>query len=258
MPKLSIITINYENLEGLRKTVQSIFEQTFTDYEYIIIDGGSTDGSKEYIENYKDKLAYRVSEKDNGIYNAQNKGIAQAKGDYLIFMNSGDVFINKDIIRDVSVHFDGTDIIYGDTVIKEKEKEWIKKYPARITFSHFFADTLPHQASFISTKILSKLSNRFDESLEIIADWKFFVDAIFKYNASVKYLDLAVTVYDFTGLTSKPESWPLMEAEKKKVLENEYPHIYNEVKELLAFKKEYSLLSKSRFVKFYQKCRKIL
>ncbi len=88
MLKLSIITINLNNLAGLQKTMQSVFEQTFTDYEYIVIDGGSTDGSKEYIEQHSDKLAYWVSEKDKGIYNAMNKGIIKAGGDYLLFLNS--------------------------------------------------------------------------------------------------------------------------------------------------------------------------
>ena len=90
--KLSIITVNLNNLEGLKKTYESVVSQTFTDYEWLVIDGGSTDGSREFIEQHQDKFAYWCSEPDKGIYNAMNKGIVRAKGEYLNFMNSGDYF----------------------------------------------------------------------------------------------------------------------------------------------------------------------
>ena len=90
--RYSIITINYNNEEGLRHTIESIVCQTYTDFEFIIIDGGSTDGSVDVIKEYAEHIAYWVSEKDNGRYNAMNKGVCQAKGDYCIFMNSGDCF----------------------------------------------------------------------------------------------------------------------------------------------------------------------
>ena len=88
--KLSVITINYNNAEGLAKTMDSVFRQRFSDFEYIVIDGGSTDGSKDLIVNNQDKIAYWCSEKDSGIYNAMNKGIREASGEYLLFLNSGD------------------------------------------------------------------------------------------------------------------------------------------------------------------------
>ena len=92
--KLSIITINYNNREGLKRTIESVVNQTFTDFEWILIDGGSTDGSKELIEQYSNRFSYWVSEPDNGIYNAMNKGLRAAKGDYLQFLNSGDRLYN--------------------------------------------------------------------------------------------------------------------------------------------------------------------
>ncbi len=90
--KLSIITVNLNNKDGLQKTIDSVISQTFKDFEWIVIDGGSTDGSKELIEKYSDYISYWVSEPDKGIYNAMNKGIKVAKGDYLEFLNSGDIF----------------------------------------------------------------------------------------------------------------------------------------------------------------------
>ena len=90
MPILSIITINYNNLEGLRSTLNSVFKQTYSDYEYIVIDGGSSDGSEEYLASQGNEITYWISEKDKGIYHAQNKGLSKAKGDYVLFLNSGD------------------------------------------------------------------------------------------------------------------------------------------------------------------------
>ena len=99
--KLSIITINLNNLEGLKKTYESIVCQTFTDYEWLVIDGGSTDGSREFIEQHQEKLAYWCSEPDSGIYNAMNKGIQEAKGEYINFKKSGDYLASKDALTRV-------------------------------------------------------------------------------------------------------------------------------------------------------------
>ena len=96
---LSIITINYNDKEGLARTMNSVLSQTYTDFEYIVIDGGSNDGSKTIIEQHQDQLGYWVSEPDSGIYNAMNKGIAKANGEYILFLNSGDVLIDDTIIK---------------------------------------------------------------------------------------------------------------------------------------------------------------
>jgi len=113
-PKLSIITVNLNNAEGLRKTIESVVTQTFTDFEYIIIDGGSTDGSVEIIKLYADKITYWVSEPDKGIYNGMNKGIMVAKGEYCQFLNSGDWLVNENVLKEV---FADVDIVYGDLKI---------------------------------------------------------------------------------------------------------------------------------------------
>ena len=109
--KYSIITINYNNADGLRRTIESVVSQTYADYEYLIIDGGSTDGSVNAIKEYEDKISYWVSEKDGGIYNAMNKGVKVAHGEYLIFMNSGDVFYNDRVIERIESSQRTDDII---------------------------------------------------------------------------------------------------------------------------------------------------
>ena len=99
--KFSIITINYNNCEGLRRTIESVVNQTCHDFEYIIIDGGSTDGSVDVIKQYADQIDYWVSEPDKGIYNAMNKGVAVAKGEYCLFLNSGDSLHNNSALAKV-------------------------------------------------------------------------------------------------------------------------------------------------------------
>lgn len=101
--KLSIITVNLNNRDGLKRTIDSVVSQTFTDYEWIVIDGGSNDGSRELIEHYSDHFAYWCSEPDKGIYNAMNKGIAHAKGEWLQFLNSGDVLYSNNTLASVFI-----------------------------------------------------------------------------------------------------------------------------------------------------------
>ena len=133
--KLSIITINYNNAVGLKKTLDSVAAQTYTDFEYIIVDGASTDGSVDIIREYENALASRpsplashlkwISEPDTGIYNAMNKGIRLAHGEYTLMLNSGDYLVDEQVIEKVLLLLDGTDIIQGNTVsvINNKKNE---------------------------------------------------------------------------------------------------------------------------------------
>lgn len=130
--RISIITINYNNIQGLKNTLSSVLEQDYNNIEYIVIDGGSTDGSKELLVAKANELHYWVSERDKGLYNAMNKGITQSTGDYLIFMNSGDVFFNKHVLSAIFVNRKyEADILYGNTVYKYGQKG-ILRFPARI------------------------------------------------------------------------------------------------------------------------------
>ena len=137
--KLTIITINYNNSKGLLKTFESIKNQTWLDFEYIVIDGGSTDGGKELIENNK-QINYWVSEKDSGVYNAMNKGIRAATGDYIIFMNSGDFFYDNDVLEKVAKHFDSNiSILYGNTVYFNDDNYRRKETPPKkLSFGFFY------------------------------------------------------------------------------------------------------------------------
>ncbi|MBS1737220.1 MAG: glycosyltransferase, partial [Bacteroidetes bacterium] len=188
MPKLSIITVNLNNLLGLQKTMQSVLEQTFTDYEYIIIDGGSTDGSKEYIAQHSNKLAYWVSEKDKGIYNAMNKGIKQSKGKYLLFLNSGDFFIRESVLSNLFSNKIDTDLVYCDVLWCEGDKVWKGDFPSKLTLKYFVNASLPHQATLIKRELFN-LVGLYDETIKISSDWKFFVLAIYMYKCTYSKID---------------------------------------------------------------------
>ncbi len=256
MPILSIITINYNNLPGLRNTLNSVFTQTFDDYEYIIIDGGSSDGSKEFLALQGSKVTHWVSEKDKGIYNAQNKGLSKAIGDYVLFLNSGDKLHDSNTLKIITPFLDGTDIIYGDLKILESTKEWVKKYNEKLNFGYFLRDTLPHQGAFIRQSMFDK-TGFLDETLEICSDWKFFLEAVCRYNASTHYLGFVVSEYDYTGISSRDENKNKMDCEKQAILKKEFPGFYEEYLEFLELKKNYPPLANSRFVKSYLKIRKL-
>jgi len=155
-PKFSIITVNYNNLEGLKKTVESVKNQTYQKFEYIVIDGGSYDGSLEFIKDNESLLDYWVSEPDSGVYQAMNKGIKKASGEYLLFLNSGDHFYNDEVLEKNHKAIKDSDIIYFDLQVVEGDKKFIKTYPNTLSFSYFVEDTLPHPATFIKKEAFVK------------------------------------------------------------------------------------------------------
>lgn len=217
--KYSIITINYNNREGLRHTIKSVVGQTCDDYEYIIIDGGSTDGSVEIIKEYTDKISYWVSEKDRGIYHAMNKGTMQAHGEYCIFLNSGDFFYDNNVLNHIASLGFEEDILVGN-VVSEKDCGYLFAPPSRsISLYYLYSGTVPHQSSFIKTDLLYQYP--YDEELKIVSDWKFYVQAIIMHNCSVRYVDVNVARFDTSGVsTTNPDR---MWKEKEKVLSELFP-----------------------------------
>jgi len=194
---LSIITINYNNRDGLRKTIESVVNQTYRDFEYIIIDGGSTDGSVDVIREYADKIDYWVSEKDKGIYNAMNKGVAVAHGEYTQFLNSGDYLCDKDVLEKVFSHNFTEDIVCGN-IITLKGGGMIA--PESVTMEYFIKGSLPHPSAFIKRELFD--THLYDEQYKISGDWEFFIYHLIIKNASYKSINLNVTVFDTNGISS--------------------------------------------------------
>lgn len=191
---ISIITINFNNASGLKCTIESVIHQTSSDYEYIVIDGGSTDGSVDVIKQYESKIHYWVSEPDNGIYNAMNKGVCKANGDYCIFMNSGDCFADDRVLEDVLKIGLKTDVVTGGVVFGPDNAFY---GPKSVTLKHFFTKSLAHQASFIKTTVLREIP--YDESLKIVSDWKFFIDAIVINKHSYSPINRLIAVNEPAG-----------------------------------------------------------
>lgn len=217
--KTSIITINYNNLKGLRKTIESIISQTERKYEFIVIDGGSTDGSKELIESYSEKIDYWVSEQDAGVYNAMNKGIKVATGDFVIFMNSGDTFYEDTVLEKVNpLLVDEFDIYYGDNYKVKQNSKKKKTYPEKLTFSFFYYSCINHQATFIRRQLFFDYFF-YNENFKIVSDWEFFIYTICIENRPSKYLKRTICNYDFTGVSSKKENKVIADSEKNIVFD---------------------------------------
>jgi len=219
---ITVITINLNNAKGLKSTINSVVGQSLPNVEYIVIDGGSADGSLGVIKKYNDKIHFWVSEKDNGIYEAMNKAIKIAKGYYLIFLNSGDHFSSTHSLEKLWNSSHHIDIVYGNICVVEKRKKWVKKYPAKLDFKYLMEDTLPHPASLISKKLFDKVGF-YDSSLKIVADWKFFILAIIKYKASYKYLDEDIAHFYFDGISSNTNNQRLIKNERLDTLMKCFP-----------------------------------
>ena len=206
--KVTIITINYNNAEGLKKTIHSVTSQTYFDkIEYVVIDGGSTDGSKEIIEENKDKISYWCSEKDNGVYNAMNKGVEHCSGEYVLFLNSGDYFNSNDVIEKVYDELD-VDIVYGAlNVHRQDGSTYI------INDDYFLNKGIPHPSCFTKTSLLRK--NKYREDYKIISDWIFFYEQIYLKHTQYKCLKTVISDFFMGGLSS---NFRECEAEKQRYL----------------------------------------
>lgn len=224
MTRLSIITVNYNNAKGLDKTIRSVKNQTCSDFEYIVIDGGSTDESLSVIKEHSQSITYWVSEPDRGIYHAMNKGIMASNGEYLQFLNSGDWFVSESVLKKIFDAGLNEDIVYGEVNYEFSDGRF---EPARIgnedaiTMAYFYRHMFPHQASFISKKLFSM--DLYDENLKIIADWKFFIDRIIVKNCSIRKLNFPVVNYDMSGISSQSKYLEMHNNEKQQVLNQLLP-----------------------------------
>lgn len=200
--KYSIITVNYNNKEGLRKTIESVIHQTYRDFEYIVIDGGSTDGSAEVLKEYDKNIDYWVSEPDKGIYNAMNKGITQAHGEYLNFMNSGDCFYTPDILEKVSLYHTDADFIVGKDYHYNKEAQigHASIQPPRTTMIHFFISTLDHQSSFIKRVLFTDL---YREDFRLVSDWIFFTEKVVSEGKRIQFIPDIVCLREEGGISEQ-------------------------------------------------------
>ncbi len=215
--KLSIITVNLNNKEGLSKTLTSVANQSCQDFEYIVIDGASTDGSLELIQDtsFIDRW---ISEKDTGVYDAMNKGIALATGDYLLFLNSGDQLFNEAVIENAIPKLTGEAIIYGNLQQAWENTQRIHYFPDELTFGHFIKETIGHLSTFIRSDLFEKYG-LYDTEYRIVADWAFFTKVIIKENVSVKRIPDIVGTFDMNGMSSIPANFDRINHERRQFLQ---------------------------------------
>lgn len=209
--KLSIITICYNNRQGLEKTLRSVCSQLTPDVEYIVIDGGSTDGSVELIKQYEKHITHWVSEPDKGIYNAMNKGIAIAQGEYINFMNSGDCFVDSDVLARVLPRLQGKDFYVGD----EMHNKQLVKAPDQVLFTRIAHHPLSHQSTFIRTELLKK--RPYNENYKIASDWEQMFYELIVRDASYEHLPFTVANFDMTGISSSKSTDQIQQEETNKV-----------------------------------------
>lgn len=250
--KITIITVNLNNLEGLKKTLDSVFSQSWKGFEYIIIDGASTDGSVEYIKKNEDKIDLWISEPDNGVYHAMNKGIKKATGEYILFLNSGDHFYNRKVLEQNVKFIKGYDLIYFNLQVVRGNKNYIKKYPDTLSFSYFVKDTLPHPATFIKREAFER-TNYFNEDFKIVSDWKFFIDSVCKYNLSYKKIDTIFSTFYLGGMSSNPKNRTVKYNEIRQVLKSDYPAYVKDIDGILLNNEILISLRKSRIIKLLVK-----
>ncbi len=180
-PKLSIITIVFNNVKDIERTMLSVINQTYRNIEYIIVDGLSTDGTLDIIEQYRHKIAVLISEKDKGIYDAMNKGLAAATGDYVLFMNSGDEIYDLDTVSKIFLAYADADIYYGETEMIDGTGASLgarrHKVPKELKLSSFkFGMSVSHQAIYIKKSITEK----YDEAYQLSADIDWILKAVSK------------------------------------------------------------------------------
>lgn len=250
--KVSIITINYNNATGLERTIKSIVSQNHTDFEYLVIDGNSSDRSIDIIKENESRIDFWISEPDSGIYNAMNKGIKLAKGEYILFVNSGDVIQTQADIRGIIGQISDEDIIYFNLEIADSNVNYIKSYPDQLDFKHFAEDSLPHTASFIKRELLVNYGY-YSENMKIASDWAFFIDAVCLSKCTYKHVNETFSTFFIDGISSDATNRMLLQTERNQHIASAYP-LYNSMySEWMDKKEELYKLKTSVSVRYLKK-----
>jgi glycosyltransferase involved in cell wall biosynthesis len=199
-PLITVITVVYNGAGMLEKTIRSVIDQRYTPVEYLVIDGASTDGSTDIIKNYESKIAGWISEKDTGLYNAMNRGIRMATGEWICFLNCGDVFTDRErigmVVKEILSGDENTAVVYGNILVAADGtfREKIAREPCNL-HRMFFC----HQSAFVKTGIMRQYL--FDEHYRMSADLKFFKQCYYDGHL-FRHLHFPVVIYDTSGISN--------------------------------------------------------
>jgi glycosyltransferase involved in cell wall biosynthesis len=222
-PRVSIITINLNNASGLEKTIISVQNQDFSDYEFIIVDGFSKDSSVSIIKKYSSIITYWSSEPDTGVYNAMNKGIMKSVGEYLYFLNSGDTFVSNQVLNEIFREDPTEDLLFGNLLVVINEQVIGKALgKMHLTFADIFNHTIKHQASFMKRTLFAKYG-LFNENRKIVSDWEFFLKTVGLNNATYRYVNIYVSCFDNNGISNNNAT--LVRSERKQVIDENIPQM---------------------------------
>ena len=240
---ISFITVNLNNAEGLKKTLESLpFGKL--EFEHVIVDGASSDRSLQVVEPYLKYNVKLISERDSGIYNAMNKGIRAAQGDYLNFMNSGDCLLDEAILDKVMSHSGEEVIFYGDRLTGPNKDLW--KYPSPTRLSTIVSDGgLSHQSQFIPKRFFEECGY-YDESFRIAGDWAWNVMVAFRHSKRFVHLGCAVCHFEGGGIGSVDSGHQeVVIRERREFLELNFPWVLEDMKELKEHRTQATLRSRS-------------
>lgn len=225
--KLSIITVCYNCADSIEQTVASVLSQTYPSIEYIIIDGCSTDGTIEILQKYSSEIDILITEPDRGIYDAMNKAIERATGDYLYFLNSGDTLYSDSVAADLMSNTNDAEIVYGDLVLCFSNGKPNRKMTQPPRFNRFlFVHRVPmHQATMVKSEVFCRYGT-FDEEYLYSADLEFFSRVVFKKDVISQHVPVTICNYDMHGLSQSKKTFKLRQRLRLKILKKHFSIFY--------------------------------
>jgi putative colanic acid biosynthesis glycosyltransferase len=224
LPFFSIITISFNNIDGLRNTHESVINQDFENYEWLVVDGGSSDGTDDYLSNITDERLRYVCEADDGIYDAMRKGVNMASGEYLIFMNSGDVFAENDVLSSVIGEIKGRrpQVIYGDSYERSGDIRFYK--PARKPSENRYVMFTHHQSIFYKRKLIQHVG--FDMSYRISGDWVMTTRVLAQANGDVYGVPIPISTFERGGISQSKSHRRIINREHFRIYREEQGHSF--------------------------------
>lgn len=214
--KFSIIIVTLNAGDKLEQTVQSVLTQTYNDYEILIKDGESGDGSLAFLDGINEERIRVVSKKDSSIYDAMNQAVAEAKGEYFIFMNTGDSFASSKVLATVSKHLisSGTDIVYGDMF--REGQDVVIPYPEKLTDFGLYRNVPCHQVCFYNRRLFSQRG--YDTKLKVRSDYEHFLWSVYKAGATLSHIALPICVYEGGGYSETKKNMKISSMEHRGIV----------------------------------------